>query len=299
MKDIKSIFRVFNIVFWVALFMILLYVITSVNNQSFDQSQFSQWYDKFDTTGIEIDSTYLSEEDKLLNDSIQQNKDTTQKVLSHFHWKWRDYEGRRCELKFSIPEKEFEKAERYRLQYNSFFSETDLYQDFITISEIPLKIVSRAFTQEMNRRGLIGIDRLNFVVSAIQTPPYTYIEMGRCNAGTNCAPDGCCEYIRPFAVYTPTEYIFQKTGDCDTKSLICYALLKSHGVNAALICGDTDGGPHAMLGVAGFRPTIPSRAVRHNGTIFHPWETTNFDNSFQLGNMRMWRIWRNWYVTNN
>ena len=63
--------------------------------------------------------------------------------------------------------------------------------------------------------------------------------------------------------------------------------------------GDTHAGPHAMLGVAGFPAEIPSSSVRHNGTIFQPWETTNFANEFQLGNMRMWRSWRNWKVVLN
>ncbi len=300
MKNKAALFRILNLAFWITLFVLILFVIPFINNETFRHSEIAQWYDKFDTTLIEVDSTFISDDDQNKFDTLNRKEDSSKTQLEHFHWIWRDYNGRRCELKFSIPEDEFDKAERFRSNYNSFpFNQSALYQDFIDISRGPLQILSEAFTKEMDRRHLQGIDRLNFVVSAIQTPPYTYVKNSGCDAGQRCAPDGCCGHVLPYAVYTPTEYIFQQTGDCDTKSLICYALLKSHGVNAALICGDTDGGLHAMLGVADYRPVIPSRAIRNNGVIFHPWETTNFDHSFQLGNMRMWRIWRGWHVTNN
>jgi hypothetical protein len=300
MKDGKSLFRILNLAFWITLFILLLFALPFIKKETFSHNEFSQWQKQFDTTLIEIDSSFISDDDKNQIDTLNRDQDSANKQLEHFHWRWRDYDGNRCELKFSIPEHEFTKAERYRNNYNSYlFDQAQLYQDFIEISEIPLKIISEAFTKEMNRRRLQGIDRLNFVVSAIQTPPYTYVKLGDCENATRCAPDGCCGHIRPYAVYTPTEYIFQETGDCDTKSLICYAILKSHGINAALICGDTDGGLHAMLGVAEYHPVIPSRSIRENGVLYHPWETTNFDHSFQLGNMRMWRIWRGWHVTNN
>lgn len=299
MKNKAALFRILNFAFWITLFVLILFVVPFVNNETFRPSEFTQWYDKFDTTLVEVDSTFISDEEQNKFDTLNKKEDSSTTQLEQFHWIWRDYNGKRCEIKFAIPQKELEKALSYRINYPVFFSESQLYQDFIDISRGPLQIISKAFTKEMDRRHLQGIDRLNFVVSAIQTPPYTYVKMANCDGGTSCQPDGCCPFVKPFAVYTPTEYIFQQTGDCDTKSLICYALLKSHGVNAALICGDTDMGLHAMLGVANFRPTIPSRSVRYNGTIYHPWETTNFDQSFQLGNMRMWRSWRDWHVTNN
>jgi hypothetical protein len=115
---------------------------------------------------------------------------------------------------------------------------------------------------------------------------------------------GCCNNVIPIAAYTPAEFIYKKTGDCDTKALIAYALLKKFGYDAAVILGDVYGvdnraGKHAMLALANVNPVIPSQNVRYRGRIYYPWEVTSFRDACQLGNMAMWNGWSNWEVICN
>ncbi|NBU91942.1 MAG: hypothetical protein EBS17_03770 [Flavobacteriia bacterium] len=278
------------IVFIASIIWIISYLIPKINHQSFQDRYIEDWLEEFDTSRVELSK----EED---GDKEPKKDDAEPKKLRYFHWKWEDYSGTRCEVKFSIPEEDYFKAKTYRENYRNA-SLSLLYQDFVQVCSRPISLLAEAFRKEMDQRKLQGIERLNFLVTAIQTPPYTYIEIDECDDGI-CAPDGCCPFVQPFAVYTPTEYIFQETGDCDTKSLLAFALLKKLNYHAALLVGDTDAGPHAMLGVAHQNPAIPSRTVRYNGTIYYPWETTNFEEEFQLGNMRMWRGWNHWTVMLN
>jgi hypothetical protein len=155
----------------------------------------------------------------------------------------------------------------------------------------------------MDKKQISGFDMLNYVVTAIQTPRYTSIEyVDKCEY-KDCRPRadgrGCCENIYPFGLFTPAEFILQKTGDCDTKSLVAYALLKKLGFNAAMLIGDTESGVHAMLGLTNVVPSIPSKHVQYNGRIYYPWEVTNKRDGYQLGNMMMWRGWLNWNVVCN
>jgi hypothetical protein len=158
------------------------------------------------------------------------------------------------------------------------------------------------------------------VVTAIQTPPYTLIngpsefdsDQCPCNQyGTNwlndCHPrpdgKGCCNNVAPYAVFTPAEFIVKKTGDCDTKSLIAYALLKKMGYDAALIVGNVKSGgtigKHAMLAIANFKPAIQTSYLEYNGLIYYPWEVTGFDSGNLLGNMSMWENWSDWEIICN
>jgi hypothetical protein len=111
---------------------------------------------------------------------------------------------------------------------------------------------------------------------------------------------GCCNNIKPFGIFSPTEFIFKKTGDCDTKALIAYGLLKRMGYDAAVLVGDVAGGGHAMLGLANVKPIIPTKIVNFRGRAYYPWEVTSFDGSCKLGNMSMWEPnWHNWEVVCN
>ena len=307
MKERKTLFRSLNLLFWLILGIIILCVFPMFNNPFFSDKDFDRWYSRFDTTSVAVDSFYIAKDTSNLIDVVDTNqtiKDTLRKKMKFINWKWDDYNGTPCHVSFSVPEEELEKAKKFREQY-VFMDRPELYRDFISACKIPLERLNEALVKEMNRRGLTGQDRLDFVVTAIQTPKYTYVKSQGCGNNGSCQPGGCCGYIQPFAIYTPTEFIFARTGDCDTKSLICYALLKMQGVRAAMLTGqvassnnETPGG-HAMLGVAGYPPVIPSKHLTFRGEMYYPWETTDFYTTCQLGNMRMWSVWINWEVTYN
>jgi hypothetical protein len=295
MKKKTEIFQWSALVFWITLGFILFSLLPSVDNIFYDKNNALIWIKKLKQNNLVDDSTFVQ-------------KDTLRELTKNIHviWTWKDYQGSNHEIDFFVNLADSSKAAEYRKTYQHT-NLPQLYYDFINISAGALDSMYNAMVKDIRLKGLVGQQVLDYVVTAIQTPNYTKIsDSEECPCRdmdrfweADCRPrkdgKGCCNGIRPIGVFTPTEFIVKKTGDCDTKSLIAYALLKKMGYKSALMVGRT-GGYHAMLGLSDVNPVIPSRIVRHNGRIYYPWETTSFYDYSRLGNMNMWPIWEDWEV---
>jgi hypothetical protein len=300
MKRDKQLFDIFNWLFWIILGIILFLVFPYFKNGFFDEKGIEKW-------------THAFEEQKI-DTVLKPKKDSTtanQKQINII-WAWEDFKGINHRISFTIPEEDYKKAVRYRTGYKDDFDETKIYLDFISVSLPAIDSMTKAMKIDMEKNSISGYAMMDYVVTAIQNPVYTKItHLNECptfDMGQNWLNDcreredgrACCNNVIPFAVYTPTEFIVQKTGDCDTKALIAYAILKRLNFSAAILIGEAgsgnDAGGHAMLGVANVVPEIPTKYVTYRGTMYHPWEVTSFRPDAKLGNMRMWSVWRNWHV---
>jgi hypothetical protein len=235
------------------------------------------------------------------------NRVEKQKGVLKIYWSWNDYEGRQHEIGFNISEQTYERAIEFRKKYRTNGKSVgDLYLEFIYNSNDAIDSMVAAMRKDIQQKKLGGMEVLNYIVTAVQSPAYTKItHTKQCpceDMGRKWLDD--CNNVIPMAVYTPAEFIVQKTGDCDTKAVMAFALLKKMNFDVAILLGDVlDGannpGKHAMLGVSNFAPVIPSKSLRYMGKIYHPWEVTSFELGNQLGNMAMWNGWRNWAVVCN
>lgn len=296
-----NVLRISSLVFWIILALIML--LPFFKDNFFKVETTEDWLNSFDEEQFIEEDSIVLEKEKIDNDSINLIKEDIDKLPKYdINWVWSDYDGFNHQISFKILKRDVDKARVFRERY-SFSTEKKIYLDFIKASNPVIDSMVKAMKLDMNKKQIRGNDMLNYVVTAIQTPRYTSIEYGDKCKYNDCRPRadgrGCCENIKPFGLFTPAEFILQKTGDCDTKSLVAYALLKKLGFNAALLAGDTEGGPHAMLGLANVVPSIPSKYVQYNGRIYYPWEVTNKRDDCQLGNMTMWRGWLNWNVVCN
>lgn len=328
-----NVLRISSLVFWIILALIML--LPFFKDNFFTVETTEDWLKSFDEEQfIEEDSIVLKKEkivveDSLLfkeenrnkkdsivlkkvkidNDSINSIEEDIEKLPKYdINWVWSDYSGFNHQISFKILKRDVYKAINYRENYSRIISYGTIYPNFVNISNPVIDSMVKAMKLDMDKKQISGFDMLNYVVTAIQTPPYTLIG-GKCEYKygrdfiNDCSPRedrrGCCENIYPFELFTPAEFILQKTGDCDTKSLVAYALLKKLGFNAAMLIGDTESGVHAMLGLTNVVPSIPSKYVQYKGRIYYPWEVTEKWDRFQLGNMTMWRGWLNWNVVCN
>lgn len=333
MRDDSKLFITGNLIFWSILLVLIFLVAPLFRHRVYDEERLAEWLDRFRASRdsvihIRKDTTHVVRKDSsaikfreprdsvslIKKDSVHVVKPDTASVEWYVaHFSWTDFEGRNHELAFSFDRAEYDRAATVRkaaavptIEY--------LYYQLVEASSVPLDSMTVAMARDIRRKGLVGIDVLNYVVTAIQTPKYTLISDGkRCPDrayGTewldDCRPredgKGCCNFVAPLGVFSPAEFIVQKTGDCDTKSLIAYAVLKRMGFDVAVILGNVqNGGYHAMLGVANIRPEIPTRYVTlgAGGKIYYPWEVTSFVSNHRLGNMMMWSTWTNWKVSIN
>jgi hypothetical protein len=302
MRRDKQFFNINNWMFWIILSVILFLALPFFKNGFYDEERTQEWVKLFEKR--KIDSTQRPKKDSSLikNDSTAIAKDE-KKII----WSWRDYNGNSYEISFFVPNAQFVSATGKRVNYQ-YSGEAKLYYDFIQFSDVAIDSMVTAMQKDMKEKSIVGMDQLHYVVTAIQTPEYTKITRGNecpCfDMGQNWVNDcnarddgkGCCNNVIPIGVYSPAEFIEKKTGDCDTKALIAYAILKKLNFDAALILGDVEGGRHAMLAVANVIPVVRDHAVKHNGILYFPWEVTSFDSRCQLGSTSMWRIWKNWEV---
>ena len=138
------------------------------------------------------------------------------------------------------------------------------------------------------------------IVSSIQSIPYTLILQNECKA--NLYPSGsftrnylgegkpCVGSVR-YGIYTQLEFVATLDGDCDTRSLLLYTLLKKYNYNVAMMISETL--QHAIIAVE--LSGVDGRYFTIEGKRYYLWETT--ENGIPPGvfpkeqsNPNLWKI---------
>lgn len=194
---------------------------------------------------------------------------------------WNDLHGNSHELKFSICAEDYDSSRAYRsnaVAWGSFLYD-QLYQKDVD----GLGNMVDAFRYLKRSKSLTKGELLEAVVTMVQSIPYTYVMSGY-SCGTRsypeafCAPRvepaGCCDNIKPWGVFSPIEFMVQETGDCDTRSLLCFSILHELGFDVAVVNSDKE--LHSMLGV--HLPFIPGNGFYGTDPLglkkYYLWETT-------------------------
>jgi hypothetical protein len=217
-------------------------------------------------------------------------------------WEWMDYYNNHFAVTFNIPYSDIQQGEHNRLYE---IRPLPMMQDEIDYStlirsggisfmnDLIDQLQTIAYTSSLNFRQLADV-----TVSMIQNIPYTLIhqmshesilEMAKekhidflityHNDPKNTPYDrewygGCRDSVEPAGVYTPAEFISTMKGDCDTRTLLLYTLMKKMGYDVAII----NGPGHSMLG-CNLVPENPSSVYIDNNTSrYYFWETTVFYN---------------------
>lgn len=83
---------------------------------------------------------------------------------------------------------------------------------------------------------------------------------------------GCEENVNPGGIFSPVEFLASLKGDCDTRTVTIYALLKAMDLPSIVV----NGPGHSMLAVpyAPYDPTSPY--LEFKGSRYYFWETTLF-----------------------
>ena len=72
-----------------------------------------------------------------------------------------------------------------------------------------------------------------------------------------------------FGLQSPVEFMANFLGDCDTRTLLCYVILKNFGFDVVILGSDEYG--HSVLGISG---NYRGSYVKQNGVRYYAWETT-------------------------
>ena len=94
-------------------------------------------------------------------------------------------------------------------------------------------------------------------------------ECNTCKIRTNYVGD-CLGNIL-FGFQSPVEFMSNFKGDCDTKVLLCFYILKKFGYDVAILISERF--EHAVLGIN--LNVGGSDYVYHRGVKYYAWETTS------------------------
>ena len=206
------------------------------------------------------------------------------KLVSHYH-SWNDNKSRRYNGTVSVNINDVKRSTLNKNNINPI-SWGDFYKKIIENDKLKISAVYELFDEIYRSKTLNRNDFADVIVTFVQNIPYNVITMDNCNEaylkdqsikemidkGINC--DGNVF----LGLYTPTEFISNFKGDCDTRTVFLYMVLSRYGYDAKILNSIVY--KHSILGI-----NLPSRGryKTHLGKRYYTWETTNIN--WRLGDL--------------
>lgn len=161
---------------------------------------------------------------------------------------------------------------------------TEVFSSLEAHDSNDLNCVYTAFDSIRKTNDLDDRQFAEIMVSAVQSIPYFLVTPSDCEAAgyndpfvrdfLNGCKDDCCIGNTKFGIRTPLEFLSDLKGDCDTRALFLYVLLKHFGYDVALMTSEYY--RHAAIAVHFKDDGVTEGSVlRINGKNYYPWETTN------------------------
>ncbi len=221
--------------------------------------------------------------------SANGNPDT---LISHFIT-WKDYDSVAYSIILSVSANDVRSSvvTHDNLELTSLTTTLNPVYEYLEISDQPkMQHAHTAFDSIKKANNLSEIAFAEMVVSCVQSIPYYLVLDQSCNADKyndefvyryleECNRD-CCIGYEKFGIRSPVEFISDLKGDCDTRALIIYSILKKFNYRVALISSEYY--KHAMIAI-NFEneDEINGLSMNINNRNYYLWETTS--KGFQPG----------------
>ncbi|WP_103864178.1 hypothetical protein [Aquimarina sp. I32.4] len=224
-------------------------------------------------------------------------------VLLRQDRKWSDNYGNTFEGKFAVREKDyFQSKKAYwnsQQEIQKKHSWGKLYHYLATADTPKLDLILEELATIKKTNQLNQFEFAEMVVTFIQDIPYSLVFESQCESPDRyeksirvvlerCAD--CCIGNIPFGIQNPVGFMGNLKGDCDTRTVIIYAILSHFGYEVAIL--NSDYYKHSVLGVH-----IPAKGLYkvQNGRRYYVWETTNKHFTIgtlpkNFGNINHWNI---------
>lgn len=186
---------------------------------------------------------------------------------------WRDLTDESRNLRFSLGSTEEESAYKFRnrVPVNETSTEevfwNSVYYQLFRHDQPALMPLKDSILALAHRDYIQAEDLLYTVVSFVQDIRYNYIL-----SADSCAThtDFPCRPRERFGILSPVEFLYTLSGDCDTRTVLLFTLLKNLGFDPVII--NSSQYHHSMLAV-----DIPSQGdyFLYKGRKFYFWETTS------------------------
>ncbi len=222
-------------------------------------------------------------------------------VISHFR-KWKDNYGNKFQGNFAVRTADYTsrqqqmkafRAKNYKLFWH------DLYSFMYHKSKNKLDLMYTSFEKIRKKHRLNQRDFAEMVVTFVQDIPYALVLESTCeiqNITQKSLKDvlrrcnSCCIGKIKYGVQQPIAFLGNLKGDCDTRTLLIFTILKQFGYDVAIL--NSDYYRHSVLGL-----NIPASGLYkvYKGKKYYLWETTS--KYFKLGylaknvnNVKHWKM---------
>ncbi|MGN6421348.1 MAG: DnaJ domain-containing protein [Pseudobacter sp.] len=205
-------------------------------------------------------------------------------LIRHFI-RWQDRDSSRYALQVSIPASAITAAmqRHQQMDIDGYPGYKEVYNTLLNPEEGYMQPVASSFDSIARANNLNQLQTASMVVSCIQSLQYSLVLDKSCNDHysdpfvndylLNCHTD-CCKGHVKFGVQSPVEFMEDLKGDCDTKSLFLFAVLKRMGFKVALLTSEYY--KHALIAVQLNQVDGGSRlSFDINGGSYYLWETTS------------------------
>ncbi len=216
--------------------------------------------------------------------------------------KWKDNYGNSFTGNFSVREQDYISSKKQYANYtqkNKFSSWGKLYQYLATTDTPKLDLIIKELAVIKSEKKLNQFEFAEMVVTFIQDIRYSFVFEAACASPEQYEAsirqvleecNECCIGDIPYGIQNPIGFMGNLKGDCDTRTVIIYAILSHFGYEVAIL--NSDYYRHSILGLH-----IPAKGLYKtlNGKRYYVWETTN--KHFTLGvlpnnfdNIKHWNI---------
>lgn len=280
-------------IFWLVLALLVLLPFLKITDVLFDSSDLPERLTQREELPIPEEDwapkpdedSELSPEEELIPDSDKEPRPDEEsmpkpEIMMVMTWEWSDFNQNRQEIAFGYRSTDIGSSKGNRLFSLNYAA---LYEHDRPL----LKTMVVEMKKKIMKENWNYIQALEYVCSSIQYIPYTLVlstGKQRCPSvinGESFSADcevqlngrGCCNDVNPFGVYAPFEFVYKKTGDCDTRALLAFTLLKEMGFDVAVMTSVSM--HHSVLGIyipsKGYLPT----GRNPNGKKYVLWELTS------------------------
>ena len=234
------------------------------------------------------EKTVFNLDEKIIKSSVIEENDTIPLYASNRNWK--DNYGNSYNAILSVRERDYLRLKNHIKSYKPpirgyFWG--NLY-DYIDRKDAPsLDLIMEAFTKINLQYNLNRMEFAEMIVSCIQDIPYSLVFIGECKSAENYeksiknlledCPECCIGNIK-YGIQNPVSFIQNLKGDCDTRTVLLYSILKHFKYDIAIV--NSEYYQHSILGI-----NLPASGLYkiHNGKKYILWETTA--KYFKLGHL--------------
>ena len=246
------------------------------NFDYFDDEKKEHSYDDDDEY---VDDGFEIKEDSVLNDDG--NKESF-KFLTH-SLKWKDNKAKRYAGTFKVRKDLYHlsRLDRNKIEPSSssfigYYRE--VYQNMIRDDNGRLQDILKLYSNIGSSQKLTRNQFADMIVTSIQNIPYYLVhdlshreadqEYGGFVTQYHRSGGPCLDKIK-FGLQSPTEFMGNFKGDCDTRSVLLFYVLSKFGYKVMVLGSERYG--HAILAISG---NFRGLHKRYKGMKYYAWETT-------------------------